>query len=309
MKRYATLAAILALAAAPSELRAADLTGPRISSPVLGYAFDNSTHAIRTISGVPGAASWGPAIEVPDTLTSAWVHSRAQVAVGIGKANSVVAVSFKDSVRSAKLDTTLGALQQAAFSRSGAFVALSDGTAIEVWTNLSAAPTRHSHSVAAAVSFAVDNNGIVAAGLADGTLVRITGGEPRVVGSAGDWRAVAVSPSGALIAADAAHDQLVSVTDDGGLTTLGTLHGAVSALAVSADGQQVAALEEGIVELFHAGASTSSAIESGKGLDLLEGNLTVFVRGAGRVFDTDTGELRVMLLPSLALAAQGGSAQ
>jgi hypothetical protein len=90
---------------------------------------------------------------------------------------------------------------------------------------------------------------------------------------------------------------------------LGTLKSAASSLAVSADGQQVAALEEGIVEVFHAGSATSTAIEGGKGLDLLEGNLTVFVRGAGRVLDSDTGELRVMLLPSLALAAQGGSAQ
>jgi hypothetical protein len=219
----------------------------------------------------------------------------------------VVALSFDGAVRSTNLQTALGGLKQATFSLSGAYVALSDGNAIEVWTNLKTEPKRFSQSVVSAVSIAVDNNGSVAAGLADGTLVRITGGEPRVVGSAGDWRAVAIGPAGNLVAADAAHNQLVSVTEDGGLTTLGTLTGAASALAVSADGEQVAALEEGRVEVFRAGVAVNTAIEDAKGFDPLAGNLAIFVRGAGRVLDTDTGELRSTLL--IAVTAQGGSAQ
>jgi hypothetical protein len=161
---------------------------------------------------------------------------------------------------------------------------------------------------ASAISLAVDNSGAVAAGLADGTLVRLAGGDPRVVASGGDWRAVAFSAT-QLIAADAAHNHLVSLDDNGGLTILGTLNGAASALAVSMDGEQIAALEEGIVEVLHAGAAASSAIENGKGLDLLDGNLAIHVRGSGRVLDTDTGEPRLTVLQNLSITAQGGSAQ
>jgi hypothetical protein len=309
MKRYATLAALLALAAAPGfELRAADLSGPRISSPVLGYAFDDSTQAIRTISGVPGAAAWGPIIDVPDTLLNAWVHSQARLAVGLGKAGSVVAVSWKQGVHSATLATSLGTLQQAAFSRSGAYVALSDGSAIEVWTKLDTEPTLAWRTSAAAISIAVDNNGAVAAGITDGTLVRIAGGESKIVTSGGDWRAVAFSGS-QMIAADAAHSQLVSLDDNGGLTALGTLSSAASALAASADGLQIAALEDGSVEVFTAGVSAIAAVDNVKGFDLLDGNLAVYVRGSARVLDTDTGELRLTQLQNLAVTAQGGSAQ
>lgn len=307
MKRYATLAAILALAAGCTELRAAD-AGPRISSPVLGYAFDDSTQAVRTISGVPGAATWGSTIDVPETLLNAWVHSGARIAVGLNKTGSVVAVSWKQSVHSANLATSLGMLQQASFSRSGAYIALTDGAGIEVWTHLDTEPVLAWRTTAPAISIAVDNSGSVAAGLSDGTLVRLGAGDPRIVASGGDYRAVAFN-AGQVIAADAAHNQLVSVDDNGGFTTLGTLSGAASALAISTDGEQVAALEDGSVEVLHAGTAISTVLESGKGFDLLDGNLTIFVRGSARVLDTDTGEPRLTILQNLAITAQGGSAQ
>ncbi len=308
MKRYATLAAILSLGAAGCiELRAAD-SALRISSPVLGYAFDDSTHSIRTISGVPGAATWGPLIDVSDTLLGAWVHSQARVALGLGKTGNLIAVSWKQNAHSATLPTSLGAIQQAAFSRSGAYAALADGSAIEVWEHLDTQPSLVWRAAASAVSVAVDNTGAVAAGLSDGSLVRLNGGDPRVIASGGDWRAVAFNGS-QLIAADAAHTQLVTVDDNGGSTPIGTLSGAASALAVSADGTQIAALEEGLVEIFQGSSVASASLGNGTGFDLLDGNLAVYVRGSARVLDTDTGVPRLTQLQNLAITAQGGSAQ
>jgi hypothetical protein len=309
MKRYATLAAILALWVVPCmELRAADPSGPHVSSPVLGYAFDDSTEAIRTISGVPGAAAWGATIDVPQTLLSAWVHTQTRVAVGLGKAGGVIAVSWNQNVYSTSLQTSLATLQQAAFSRSGAYVALTDGASVEVWTQLDTTPMLSWRAAASAVALAVDDSGAIAAGLADGTLVRMTSSDSHVIASGGDWRAVAFNGT-QLLAADAAHMQLAGVADNGGLTPLGTLGGAASALAISADGQQIAVLEDGAVEVFYSGAATSVAIDNGKGFDLLNGNLAVYVRGSARVLDTDTGDTRLTLLQNLAIAAQGGSAQ
>jgi hypothetical protein len=112
-----------------------------------------------------------------------------------------------------------------------------------------------------------------------------------------------------VIAADAAHSQLASFDDNGGLTVLSALAGAASALAVSSDGGQIAALEYDNVEVIHASVAVAASVSDGKGFDLLDGNLTVFVRGSARVLDTDTGEPRLTQLQNLAVTAQGGSAQ
>jgi hypothetical protein len=257
---------------------------------------------------VPGAATWGLTIDVPDTLLNAWISSQACVALGLGKTGGVTAVSWKQGTHSAKLATSLGALKLVAFSRSGAYAALTDGSAIEVWTHLDTDPSLVWSVAAASVSIAVDNSGAVVAGISNGTLVRLAGGDPRVIASGGDWRAVAFNGS-QLIAADAAHTRVVSVDDNGGLTTLGTLAGAASGLAVSDDGTQIAALEDGSVEVLRSGVAAAAAVESGKGFDLLDGNFAVYVRGGDRVLDTDTGALRLTQLLNLAITAQGGSAQ
>ncbi|MEI9812532.1 MAG: hypothetical protein WDO18_07560 [Acidobacteriota bacterium] len=312
MKPYAILAGLVAIAAVPhASLLAADFQGPRLSSPVLGYAFDDSAKAIRTISGVPGAASWGPAVELADTLTAAWVHSQARVAIGIDKSGAAVAVAWSGTVQSLPLTSALDTLQQVAFSRSGVYAVLSDGSGIEVWTQLTGTPRLAWSAAAVATSLAVDDAGSVAAGLKDGSLVRLTGAESRTLSTAGDWKAVTLTADGKVAAADATLGQVALITDDGGFTVLGSFTGSALALAASPSGDQIAVLEDGSISIFAAGSVSHIGLDvdpKAQGLQLLAGDFVVFLQGAGRTVDTATGELRLTTIQNQT-GIQGGSAQ
>ena len=66
--------------------------GPSISLPSLGYVYDDNSKAIRQISGVPGAASLDTTVSAGTSLNSAFVHSRAQLAIANAKDGGVALV-------------------------------------------------------------------------------------------------------------------------------------------------------------------------------------------------------------------------
>jgi hypothetical protein len=284
-----------------------------MSSPVLGYVFDDTAKTIRTISGVPGAASFGDTVPFPGALLSAFVYSGARVAVATVKEGGLVLISWGGSAQVAAMETSLNPVTQAAFSRSGKRVALSDGTTVEVW-KIDATPTllsrNHPDQGAGILALAVNDEGAVAAASVTGRIVRFGAGDSQSISTSGDWSALAFSHDGNdIFAADAARNELVRMTSDGGRVVIATLPEAASALAISDDENNFAvALSSSLLVISASGAVTPVACGCRpKGLDPLQGGLAVQVRGTALVLDADGDGPRLTTLLNLFAVNAGGS--
>src|SRR6266852_3724584 len=122
--------------AATSMLALAQPPGPRMSMPSLGYVFDDNSKAIRQITGVPGAASLDSAVPAGTALDSAFVYSRAHLAIANSKDGGVALVRWADTPQVTAISSALIRVTLAGFSRSGDSAAISDGTTLEVWSGL-----------------------------------------------------------------------------------------------------------------------------------------------------------------------------
>jgi hypothetical protein len=311
MKRSAILLSGLLLAGTlrvAGTLRAADAAGPRMSSPVLGYVFDDSAEAIRAISGVPGAASLGATVSLPSALVSAFVHSSGTDAVALTKEGTVAYVSWNGNARLVALETALASLTQAAFSGSGR-IAISDGFTIEVWL-AGAVPALVSryHADAPVSALAVNNDGGVIAA-AGSSLVRFSDRGAEVLASGTDWAAIAFSNDGlSVTAADATHQELVKIGADGGRTVIASLAERASAIVASQDGSFLVALPTSLLSVSAAGAVSAIGCDcEPKGLDSLQGTSTAFVRGTQLLLDASGSEPQLTRLPSLYPVNDGGA--
>ena len=145
-------------------LPAADtLSSPVFSSPVLGYVFDDTAKAIRAIAGVPGAASLGETVSSPEALTEAFVHSAARVAVVKTKDGALALLSWSGGTRLTRMETALGAVKLATFSRSGGRVAVTDGAKVELWSTNGSPALVSWHDRAGITEIAVNDEGVVVA--------------------------------------------------------------------------------------------------------------------------------------------------
>lgn len=294
-------------------LFAGESTGLRLQSPVLGYIFDNEAKAIRTVAGVPGAASLGDTISLGSTLTAAHVHSGARVAVALSKERQLVLASWGSVSRVTMLETSLSALTLAAFNPSGGRVAVSDGTLLEIWSTGDApALLNHFRPNAEITAVALNDAGVAIVATGDGLLVRFTSDDPQQIASGGSWSALTFAANGAdVVSAEATRNELVRITPDGGRSVIAALPGAVGALASAQDGDSfAAALESGLLLISATGTVTSVACDcQPKGLDRLAGGLVVSVRGTTLVLDGDNGEPRLTALPNLFAVSVGGANQ
>jgi len=303
MKRYSFLVGGMLMAGTSliGTVQAAEVPGPRISSPVLGYVFDDTVQAIRVISGVPGAASLGGSVDLPAALVSATVHSGARVAVGITKEGKLALVSWVEQAQAAVIETELNSLALAAFSRSGNRVALSDGATVEVWSTSGTPALVSRHRPDAGVTaVAVNNDGAAAVATAAG-ITRFTGDYVQSIAGSGEWTALAFSADGNdVIAADSAHDELVRITGEGGRVSIASLPETAGAIAVSRDGESFAvSLASSLLVVSATGAVAPVVCDcQPKGLDILQGGLAVHVRGTALLLDADAGEPRLTRLPN-----------
>jgi hypothetical protein len=304
MKRYllltcGTLWAALLLAAPP---------GTRLSSPILGYVFDDHAQQLRTLMGVPGAASFGETLELPVSFTSAVVSSPARVAVGNRKDGLVDLVDWNGpEIRSMRLDTALRVNGLTAFSASGAWWVLSDGATVELWhwDGTAAHLVRRDAVSGEIVALAVRPDAFAAA-TRDGFLWKYAEETPQLVAS-GEWSALAFSGLDLVVAAAG---ELLRFSPEGVRLVVGALPEPAASIAVSADGHEyAAALGTGFLTVNRSGEArfTECGCQPGA-LDTLDGNLAVFARGAQKVLDSGEGGPRLTALPNLT-AAFGGSAQ
>lgn len=289
-------------------------TGPRMSIPALGYVFDENAKAIRLIAGVPGAASFDLPVPTDVTLDSALVYSRGRGAVANTKEGRIALVDWSANPRVTLIESALGSVTLASFSRRGDRVAISDGAVIEVWSDLRGTPVKTAGFSGGEnyLSLALSEAGTVAAATRGGSLL-LLGAETRTLASGSPVGGLAFH-SGDLLATDAAARTLLRFRDSGGAlasSVVAFLEQAPGAVATSSDGRwaALASLDDIlIVNLADGSVRPARCSCRVTRFDALEGNLVFHAidarTGAGLLFDADGFEPRTAAIPAMGGAAQ-----
>jgi hypothetical protein len=294
-------------------LAVAQPPGPSISLPSLGYVYDDNSKAIRQISGVPGAASLDIAVLAGTSLNSAFVHSRAQLAIANAKDGGVALVQWTGTPQVTAISSSLSQVTLAAFSRSGDGAAISDGTTVEVWSGLTSTPALGGtfSPDGGVTALGITDSGTVAAANGSGSVV-LLGDNARVLATGGAWTALAFLPNGNdLLAADGAGQTLTLIQDvqnTAAASVVLTVTEKPGALAVSGDGSQAAlglADNVTIVNLASGAANSISCGCQAARFDLLVGNLVARIidaqTGSELLLDADSAQPRIASLPDLNL--------
>ena len=303
---------LLALAAT-SILALAEPPGPSISQPSLGYVFDDNAKAVRQISGVPGAASMDRAVAAGTSLDSAFVHSRARLAIANAKGGGVQVLQWAGAPQAIAISSALSHVTMAAFSRSGDWAAISDGTSVETWSGLAGTPavSASTNPEGGVTAVAVNDNGTAAAANGSGA-VMLVGDNPRVLATGGNWIALAFLPNGNdLLAADATAQSLTLIQDIQNMAASSvvlSVRQKPGALVVSRDGSQAAlglADNVTVVNLASGAAVSIACACQAARVDLLEGNLVARIidaqTGSQLLLDADSATPRIASLPDLNL--------
>jgi hypothetical protein len=226
------------------------------------------------------------------------VHSGAKVAVVVTKDGKVALASWRIDGQVTAVETSLETLRMAAFSRSGGRVAASDGTTVEVWSTTDGRVVSRGTGLGEITAIAVNDAGVVLAA-AGGRIVRLLDNDADTIAAGGEWTALAYASNGDSIAVDAARNELVRITPEGGRSVVAALPGPAAAIAVTEAGAYFAASPVwGLVSISAAGTSEPFACDcEPKGLEQMAGG-ALHLRGTSLVVDAESG-LRVTTLPSL----------
>jgi WD40 repeat protein len=306
---------LLCLVAA-SILANAEPPNARLSVPLMGYVFDSNAKALRTITGVPGVAALDGTIQADASIDSAFVHSRARVAFANTKDGTVALIQWYGSPRTVSIGTALNRITQVAFSPSGDRAAITDGTAIEVWSGLNGDPAQTASftpdgSVAA---LAIKEDGTLAAATNSGAILVPNNGA-RTLASRGDWIALAFLPNGNLVAADGTSQNLLIIQDSGQdsgeSAVLAHLDRKPLALAISVDGTRAAVAAINSITLVRLDGSGTNIVAcncQASRLEPLAGNLVLQLvdsqSGLLFILDADSAETRIINLPALSGGVQ-----
>ncbi len=307
----------LAIFVASALVAAAQPPAPSLSMPVLGYVFDANAKAIRLVSGVPGAASLDDPVPSSVSLDSAFVHSRARVAIANVKDGGLALLQWSGTPQTVSLTTSLGRVTAAAFSPSGDSAALTDGALVEVWSGLASVPAKTSAFApdGGVAALTMNEDGVVAASTA-AAVITYAAGQSQAIAAGGEWSSLAFLPNGSdLLAVDSASGRLVLIrnaTTNPAASTVLTLDQETDALAVAADGSVAALAGPNLITLasLSGGAmrSVSCACQADH-FEQLQGNLVLHLSdpksGSALVLDADAPSARILTLLSL----NGGLAQ
>ncbi|MEP7352325.1 MAG: hypothetical protein ABI824_03750 [Acidobacteriota bacterium] len=304
-RRLLTLvAAICILAARSIPLQGAAI--PQITAPVLGYVFDDEAAGIRPISGVPGAASLDTPLDLGIALQGAFINSSGRVAVAIAKDGSTAVIRWGGQTPVVTpIETALGRVTMAALS--GSFAALSDGVTVEVWSTLTDLPSRtasYSNLGGAVMAVAINSDGAAVMANDAGQIQTLQNGTAAVIAAGGLWTSVAFTGKDVL-ATDGQALQLIRISDalnNPGSSVVATFDSSPRALAASRDGTSaVVAFTDDLALVDGTGTVTSLACGcQAKGLQVIEGNLVVYLNGTGLLLDADTPGARFVTLPNSA---------
>jgi hypothetical protein len=208
-------------------LSPAALTGQdqRLTGPLLGFVRDGNDLSIKPIFGVPGAATVGPALELPLHFFQVAFSLKNDFAIAVTESDSELVV-LKNLSQNTTLESGFAGnsrIEQIALSPNGTYAALMSGEVIRVLRDLPSRPTivREIRSVAEQqnlTALAVDDNGEVAAAFSDGMYGTVywagSNGELKPVAIAGDISALAFVPGrDGIVMADRLFNEISMVSD------------------------------------------------------------------------------------------------
>ena len=221
----------------------------KLVAPSLGFAFDPSSHALRRIQGIPGAALVGTPVDFGLAVSAAYVAPRLDSAFVLAGDGQLHLFRLVDTPQERNLDS-LGAPLRVVFSPSGSAAALYSPGSVKVIKGLPDAP-----AVAATIRVSIDSRsrrplpGALAVSDDGAYLLYSAGGPVELIGVAGDSRKVLEDAAGALAAfAPGNHDaaivygsKLILYQDIAGAATERTFEGVTtpSAMAFSPDTQKL----------------------------------------------------------------------
>jgi hypothetical protein len=222
----------------------------KLGAPALGFAFDQSAHALRRIQGIPGASLVGDPVDFGIAVSAAYVAPRLDSAFVLADDGRMHVFGLTADTPAERNVDLAGSVQRVVFSPSGSAAALYSAGSLQVVKGLPDAP-----AVAANIRLRINprQGRALPDTLAvsdDGAYVLYsTGGPIEMIGVAGDSRQVLASGSGSLAAfAPGGHDaaivdgeKLILFQDMAGAATERRFAGIAtpSAVAFSADSQKV----------------------------------------------------------------------
>ena len=192
-----------------------------LAGPVAGFVFDDSSHALRPIQGVPGASLLGDPIGFGFDLAAVYVSPRQDSAFVVGADQSLHLFRFNSgSVTEISLGGLSGVPQAVTFSPTGSAAALIGPGKARILTGLPAAPSLiatvnvpgNGQSTATPAAGHLNRAASQALALSDdgAYLLTIAGGSARLLGNRGENRALISAQTDALVAfAAGGHDAAV----------------------------------------------------------------------------------------------------
>jgi hypothetical protein len=289
------------LLAAASTVASAGVAGP----PVLGYAFEPASRAIRPVIGVAGSAVLDSALASASKIETAFVAPGRQFAIAEMRGGSVSVLRWRNSsVEASEVGGAPETASLAAFS-SGEFAAVysKEAARIQVWRGLPDAPAV-AWEVAAddvhALAISADGTRVAAAGPAGITLY---GESSARLAAGGEFSAAAFLPgSHEVLAAETDSGRVVSIRGEGNAAEFATNLTEPRSIAVSRDGTTVAvAGGEGqltLVQIADPASAATIACEckplAATPVDSDTGFLITASDGSIWVLDLDSGEPRLV---------------
>jgi len=248
MKRILWLLAMPALAIA-------QIAPVQLTTPALGYVFDANARALRVLEGIPGAAVMGHEVTVGVALDDIHVAPNRRYALGL--------VAGEERFYLVKLNGATGAAYRTelvvgafAFSPGGETVVVAGAEQAEVWTQVAEGAVRFAAmelgSLAGRIDkLAVSDDGNAVLVLSSGGLWLLdSANEPKQLGEG--YSDAAFSPmSHKVVAAsrlESRIDLIEKAGEDGAWTSIASrAQGILNpvAVALSADGRMIVALNEG----------------------------------------------------------------
>ena len=222
----------------------------KLVAPSLGFAFDPSSHALRRIQGIPGAALVGTPVDFGLPVSAAYVAPHLDSAFVLAADGQLHLFRLgADAPQERSLDS-LGSPLRVVYSPAGSAAALYSPGSVKIVKGLPDAP-----AVAATIRVSVDSRsrrplpGALAVSDDGAYLLYSAGGPVELIGVAGDSRKILENAAGALAAfAPGNHDaaivysgKLILYQDIAGAATERTFDGVTtpSAMAFSPDTQKL----------------------------------------------------------------------
>ena len=246
----------------------------QVAGPVAGYVFDNGSHALRPVLGIPGASVLGDPLNIGTDLFSAAVSPRLDSVIAVASDRSFHVFTLNNGTATeTPVNGINAAPERVIFSPTGAAAALYAQGKIQIVKGLPSAPSpAGTYDLSGLLSgpagrghraftgsFAVSDDGAYLLVAAGGGVQLFGAGAPRQVASAAD---------AALNFAPGTHDAAVAGTsltvlkDVAGSATpqpLGDADGAVG-VAFSADASKLYTASRAGVRAFDLSAGTNSQV-------------------------------------------------